>query len=226
MVKVRELTRVPEPSDYEIIEKVYDYVITHSGREVSLTRGVPTIEDIALSLSRQPRYGGMCRRHWSVLDHSLYTSILAEHDAQTPKVQLVALLHDAHEWTGDIPTHFKAVAQRSLQRILDLDIFEAYVPGAFPGGELDIMKEYDRRALLAEAMVVGPPLFKMSTDVLAHFGDRPRLRDVIALINRVNDGELGVSGSELDFGLEASNVQKFLGRLRALQLLTTTQESR
>lgn len=203
----------------------YNYVVTHSGAHVSATRGVPTAEDLALSLSRQPRFGGMCRRHWSVLDHSLYTSVLAQRDMQPIEVQLAALLHDAHEWTGDIPTHFKHPGQRQIQREQDWRIFAALFPQGDPemGYFSNEVKEYDRRALLAEALVVGPPSFKMSSDVEADFGERPRLRDVVALVARLDNGQLGVSGSELDKGLDAVNVQHFLNRLQALQLLIKTK---
>jgi len=196
---------------------VHGYVVTYSGVEVSQTRGVPTEEDIALSLSRQPRFGGFCRRHWTVLDHSLFVAILAERDNQPAAVQLAALLHDAHEWTGDIPTHFKTGAQRDLQRSLDYNIFKAYGPGGGYENYPNQTREYDHRALLAEALIVGPPKFQYSSDVLAHFGTRPNLRDVVALVMRLKNGELGVNPSELNWKLEAQNVKHFLSRLRRLQ---------
>jgi 5'-deoxynucleotidase YfbR-like HD superfamily hydrolase len=69
-------------------------------------------------------------------------------------------LHDAHEaLTGDIPTTLKASEQRAVQHLLD----ERIARDLFPGGadafarESAKIKEYDRRALLAEAFVVGPP---------------------------------------------------------------------
>jgi len=197
--------------------KPHDYVVTYSGAEVSQTRGVPTEEDLALSLSRQPRFGGFCRRHWTVLDHSLFVSILAERDNQPAAVQLAALLHDAHEWTGDIPTHFKTEDQRDLQRNLDFKVALAYAP------QVSLLfwnsvKEYDHRALLAEALIVGPPLFQFSRDVLEHFGARPNLRDVVALVVRLRRGELGVNPNELNYKLDAQNVKNFLTRLHRLQL--------
>lgn len=203
--------------------KTLDYIVTHSGREVSVSRGVPSLEDLALSLSRQPRFGGACRVHWSVLDHSLYTAMLALRDGQSAEVQLVCLLHDAHEWTGDIPTHFKHPGQRQMQREQDWRIFGEQ----FPQGDPEMayfskeVKEYDRRALLAEAMVVGPPSFVYSADVQEHFGERPRLRDVVALVKSIEAGRLGVNPSELSYMLGASNVVWFLHEVRRLQQAVT-----
>lgn len=203
--------------------KPLDYVITYSGREVSPSRGVPSIEDLALALSRQPRFGGMCRRHWTVVDHSLFAAMLAQRDGKEPELQLALLLHDAHEWTGDIPTHFKASAQRGIQQEMDHRIYGTY----FPGGETyetgmgnaitQPVKEYDHRALLAEAMVVGPPSFKTSSDILEHFGQRPRLRDVVALIKALESGRLGVNPSELLYKLDAANVRWYLHEIERLQ---------
>lgn len=195
--------------------KPLDYVITYSGREVSPSRGVPSEADLALSLSRQPRFGGMCRRHWTVVDHLLYTALLAERDGQPTEVVLACLLHDAHEWTGDIPTHFKHPAQRNIQREMDYAIYDAYFPGRANGDTYRaVVKQYDHRALLTEALVVGPPKFKISSDVLEHFGERPRLKDVVALIKRINSGELGVDPSEQSYYAQARNAHAFLKKLR------------
>jgi hypothetical protein len=199
----------------------YDHVVTHSGRMVSPTEGSPSAEDLALSLSRQPRFGGMCRRHWTVLDHSIFTAMLAKKDGQSPEVQLACLLHDAHEWTGDIPTHFKHHGQRQLQREQDWRIFGELFP-SFGDGNVtsqfyNEVKEYDRRSLLAEARIVGPPIFNDPKKVEEHFGEYPLLRDSVVLLKSLQEDELGVSSSEIDFGLDARNVRKFLNLLTALR---------
>lgn len=162
----------------------------------------------------------MCRRHWTVVDHSLYTAMLAERDGQPVSVQLACLLHDAHEWTGDIPTHFKTHSQREMQHFLDGRIFDEYMPPSV-GEWGTIVKEYDHRALLAEALVVGPPSFKTSDDVLEHFGERPRLRDVVALVKRLESGELGVDPSELTHFSHARNAYAFIRKLRQLSAAIT-----
>lgn len=158
----------------------------------------------------------MCRRHWTVVDHSLFTAILAQRDGQPVEVQLACLLHDAHEWTGDIPTHFKHPGQRELQRRMDVAIIDEYAADAVrsPHWLNSTVKQYDHRALLAEAMVVGPPSFRTSANVLEHFGERPQLRDVVALVKRIDSGELGVDPSELSYYNQAKNAKAFLKKLR------------
>lgn len=208
--------------------KPLDYIVTFSGREVSPTRGVPSVEDLALSLSRQPRFGGMCRRHWTVVDHLLFTALLAERDGQPVEVQLACLLHDAHEWTGDIPTHFKSQGQKQMQLVMDDIIYETYsVDEVDSFTHARTVKHYDHRALLAEALVVGPPIFKMSSDVLEHFGERPLLRDVVALAKRLDNGELGVNPSEQIFLTSAKNARAFVKKVRGYRAqLTETTASR
>lgn len=209
------------------MEKPLDYVVTYSGREVSPTRGVPSIEDLALSLSRQPRFGGMCRRHWTVIDHSLFVQKLAERDGQSASLQLALLLHDAHEWTGDIPTHFKSRGQKEIQERMDEKIASNYFPllGHIGFRSETLVKEYDRRALLAEALVVGPGKFKFSTDVKEHFGNRPRLRDVVTLIKALENGTLGVFAKEQDYMVYAKNAQAWISKVYALQQELENQQA-
>lgn len=201
------------------MSKLHNYIVTHSGRMVSVESGVPSLEDLALSMSRQPRFGGMTRRWWSVLDHSLFVAALAQKDDAPAALQLALLLHDAHEFTGDIPTHFKHAGQRVIQGLLDARIFGEYA-GAVDRFQLSVdlrVKDYDNRALLAEALVVGPPAFVFTQDVVEHFGQKPRLSDVIALDVRIKNGTLGVHPSELAYGLEAKNVRHFLSWIKTLQ---------
>ena len=114
--------------------KKRDYILTYSGRMVSASQdSVPSESDIALSLSRQPRFAGMTRRWWSVLDHSIYVAELAIRDGESPRVVVAALLHDAHEFTGDIPTPFKTAEQKEMQRRMDVQIFRAYLPDSGQG---------------------------------------------------------------------------------------------
>jgi len=61
------------------------------------------IEDIALALSRQPRYSGQGMFFYSVAQHSMYVAATLP-----PSLRLHGLLHDAHEaYTGDIPGPLK-----------------------------------------------------------------------------------------------------------------------
>lgn len=120
----------------------------------------PSLIDIAVALSRQPRFAGHCRRWWSVLDHTLFCDDLARGTAA--QLRLALLLHDAHEAiTADIPTDVKSVDMRRQQDLLDCDIFGAFYPWGYKQYVTDWrsdVKSYDRRALVAEATVVGPPV--------------------------------------------------------------------
>ena len=83
-------------------------IVTRTGNVVDLLNPAPsafTLTEIALALSRLPRFGGHTSRTWSVADHSLLVVDLLGEDAP-PDIALAGLLHDGHEpYTGgDIAT--------------------------------------------------------------------------------------------------------------------------
>jgi hypothetical protein len=84
------------------------YLLTASGLKFDLTNPCPEmidIEDIALALSREPRFIGHTQFFYSVAAHSLMAAVLAPR-----KFKLEALLHDAAEaYLKDIPTPLKAL---------------------------------------------------------------------------------------------------------------------
>jgi hypothetical protein len=149
--------------------------LTYSGRLVRPGNGEhPSLLDIAIGLSRQPRFAGQTRRWWSVLDHTLFCDELGQHfeaDGFTSEglrlFRLGLLLHDAHEAiTADVPSDVKPSALKSDQGRLDEEIFNAYFPrGGAENTGLDhyqmvyecYVKHKDRLALIAESRVVGPP---------------------------------------------------------------------
>jgi hypothetical protein len=82
---------------------------TYSGRQFDLFDPVGEavhLPDVAAGLAHTCRFGGHCRRFYSVAHHSLHVS--RELDAHGPRLQLVGLLHDAAEaYVGDVPRPLK-----------------------------------------------------------------------------------------------------------------------
>ncbi|MBA3678515.1 MAG: hypothetical protein H0W74_14125 [Sphingosinicella sp.] len=169
--------------------------LTYTGRIIKPGgQGHPSLTDIAISLSRQPRFAGHCRRWWSVLDHTLFGDDLLS-AMILPAYRLSWLLHDAHESiTGDVPTDFKSEGLKLDQQILDTGIHQAFMPHVEQGWITNV-RVLDKRCLLAEAYVVGPP---MSGDHLPAFGwtreDADQLMDDVVVLGRgLNQGKyLGI----------------------------------
>jgi hypothetical protein len=90
-------------------------ILTHGGRLIDLAAPQSSdiaIADIALALSRMPRFCGHTRRPWTGADHSMLVLQLLGDDAPTD-LRIAALLHDGHEaYIGDISTPL----QRELGR--------------------------------------------------------------------------------------------------------------
>lgn len=105
-------------------------MITHSGRRIDLPSPKPgqvDIGDVAVQLSRIPRFVGATLEPWNVAAHSLHCSALAEADGASLQAQLAALLHDAHEaYMGDIPSPFKRAVrdENPLTAYCTLDLAE------------------------------------------------------------------------------------------------------
>src|SRR4051812_13725749 len=96
--------------------------LTYTGRAVKPGSTVhPSMIDIAVGISRQPRFAGQGKRWFSVLDHSLFVDEIVKRASSVPILgdddevarkqwRLAVLLHDAHEsMTGDVPTDFKGI---------------------------------------------------------------------------------------------------------------------
>lgn len=162
------------------------YILTNSGRRVGLEEGTPSIEDIALGLSRQPRFGGQTRRTWTVAHHSLFVADLAfelpsKYHWQSAPLELYALLHDAHEAvTGDVPTPFKGDHLKGLQQSLDARIFREHAPELLVDPAMfikrEVVKNLDNGALLVEALRVGPAHVDSPRAVAEHFVSTPMPR--------------------------------------------------
>jgi len=90
-------------------------MLTASGRAFDpkcLAAGVMVesvcLPDIAHSLAQICRFGGHCKRHYSVAEHSLFVAEILRSRGIPAPGQLAGLLHDAHEaYCGDMPTPIK-----------------------------------------------------------------------------------------------------------------------
>jgi hypothetical protein len=136
-------------------------MLTYTDRVVLPTIASPSLVDIAVSLSRQPRFGGHTRRWWSVLDHTLFCDELVQEETDHRFPRLALLLHDAHEAiTADVPTDAKTTGLKLLQADLDVAIMDAFFPDGLTGYNRwrDTVKRIDRVALVAEGIVLGPPV--------------------------------------------------------------------
>lgn len=162
---------------------------THSGVQLdfaspgslyeSLQEGGVNLPDLAHSLSLINRYNGHTPRAYSVGLHSLAVRRLAAADKHSELVQLLCLLHDAHEaYLGDITSPMKTLLQsfgiplaRIEARIDDIirrallswkvcdkitDILEG--PMTLRGGSphLQLVKQYDGEAYELERNLRAP----------------------------------------------------------------------
>lgn len=101
------------------------FVRTYSGRDVSLADphfGTINIRDIACALSRINRFCGATRLPVNVADHSLNVVRYLALQRASAAVQLLGLLHDAHEaYIGDIT----APMRRQIKAMIGHDVVEA-----------------------------------------------------------------------------------------------------
>lgn len=132
-----------------------DYVETFTGRQFWLPDFNPddiVIEDIAHHLAQICRFGGACRRHYSVAEHSVLVQELTARMGAPLPVQLGALLHDAGEaYCGDIcrPLKFLAGRLREIEHAIEAATF-----AKFGAEENPIIHGADNVLLASEARVL------------------------------------------------------------------------
>ena len=143
--------------------RTHRYITTGSGVKVmcpGMRKSMVRLRDVAHSLAMQCRYLGHVKKFYSVAEHSVLTSRLAEYFGEPSKVVKACLLHDAHEaYIGDFPSPFK-------EAVPGLKLFEhsieAAVRDAFdlPADNHDIwqsVKHYDIMMLHWEADTLFDP---------------------------------------------------------------------
>jgi len=128
------------------------------GTNVTLDGGMLTLREIAYGLSQIPRFAGQTVKPWYVVDHLLAGMVYGERNGWTKAARLHYGLHDATEAvTGDIPQPFKTADMRSLQRVLDIRLYERLELDRPTLVEEGMVHALDREMLLAEAAIVCPP---------------------------------------------------------------------
>jgi uncharacterized protein len=149
------------------------FIQTVSGRRVNpfaLTTADIDINDIAQALANQCRFGGHCRRFYSVGQHSCLVADLIHDQDGDPTARLWALLHDAPEaYLSDLPhplKHFSEFGRlyREAEDKLQQAICERFALPAEPPAAL---READRALLAAERLTL-----------MADAWEWPELRDV------------------------------------------------
>jgi 5'-deoxynucleotidase YfbR-like HD superfamily hydrolase len=135
------------------------FIQTVSGRRVNPFAPDPAaidIADIAHALAHQCRFGGHCRRFYSVAQHSCVVADIAGRRADADTA-LWALLHDAAEaYLGDVPHPVKHNSElgrvyRDAEHRLHEAILRRFGLPLTPPG---LVAEIDRAVLAAERQVL------------------------------------------------------------------------
>jgi uncharacterized protein len=96
-------------------------VETYSGRFVDTKNPQPeqiTLEDIAHALANTCRFGGHCRRFYSVAEHAVFVSRRMERRGIGDQGLLAGLHHDdAEAYLGDIPRPMKPLLGKAYERL-------------------------------------------------------------------------------------------------------------
>ncbi len=129
-------------------------MITRTGDRVYTNNKVaPSMESVAVALSRIPRFCGHTRDWYSVFSHTMVVTGL-----MTKKHAIHGFLHDAPEAiVADVPTPWKTVAAKKRERMLLRRIYRDLnlaLPDEMQQMAVDAA---DRAALAAEAHVIGHP---------------------------------------------------------------------
>lgn len=132
-------------------------MITHSGKRVfprdhpGFVDEYPTLEDIAIGLSRQSRFAGQVNCFYSVLTHSFACAEMGGDFA------LDLLLHDAAEAViSDVPTTWKPESLKIMEKDLIAGIYESLgLTYPFPKFKQDEIDRVDFAMLVAEAHILG-----------------------------------------------------------------------
>lgn len=135
---------------------------TYTGHVIDLTRPKATdiiLEDIAVHLSHICRYTGGVTKFYSVAEHAVRVSKLAQQNGADVLTQMLCLHHDDHEaYMGDITTPLKTVIGLAAPGVLEQ--IANQLDGAIYGSlglphpteeQAEVIREMDLTALYREA---------------------------------------------------------------------------
>jgi 5'-deoxynucleotidase YfbR-like HD superfamily hydrolase len=172
------------------------FLITASGRRYEFAQPSRNVHlpDIAQHLARQARFCGATTRPYSVAEHSVLVSEIAEHQLGLPPIVcLAALLHDAHEaYFSDVPTPIKDLVpglrdeeDRIQAGVLQaLNVFETYTKNYAAIKHCDLIAlATERRDLMPADGSYWPCL----NDISAYTGAQLHLREGMAWDDWRND---------------------------------------
>lgn len=133
------------------------WITTFSGRRVPSLAVKPediNRQDMLRGLAMQVRYLGQIKDFYSIAEHSVLVSRIAEHYNEPLSVLRAALLHDGHEYlTGDFPSPYKydVPGLRDWERNIEEVFRFALALPANSDPTWDRVKEYDLIALHFES---------------------------------------------------------------------------
>jgi 5'-deoxynucleotidase YfbR-like HD superfamily hydrolase len=129
----------PPPVEPYVIKSRGDFT-TYTGKKLNILYPDPKlidIEDIAVQLSRIPRFNGATKRTYTVAQHSVFVATIIH-----PAYTLQGLLHDATEaYLGDIisPLKYELPSYLRIELVWELVIREKF--NLFVNSPLDLQKE-------------------------------------------------------------------------------------
>lgn len=133
------------------------FIYTSEGNKISLTWGVPTLEDIALNHCRTFMFASYTDRVYSVALHCINVSEIAKRIKSDNGVSIFALLHEVEVAVfGDIPGPVKCSEQRMIEREMRSRIWKS-LDLEIPDNWWDEIERYDKIEQRASINFLGFP---------------------------------------------------------------------
>lgn len=161
------------PTAHEVETFSGSYVDTRDPDPATITLG-----DIAHALANTCRYGGHCRRFYSVAEHAVFCSHRVERRGYALDFIMAALHHDdAEAYLGDIPRPMKPLlgtAYTELTNTMDQAVIVALgLPFTIHRFHSVPVKEADDWALLVEARFLLPSQGRTWTSIAPGLNNQP-----------------------------------------------------